>query len=161
MKKFLLLPLVALLALTAAVTTPGCATLTGANTASVAVQAGIEFAVATYIQHKGNNTPATEAAVAAQITTIATELEAVVQGNVTVAQFNAQLAPYIAKLKPAEQILAQELLVIVDGYFAQLIANKGSILNSATTAAATVVLNDVVAAAALFTSTSSVKAFKA
>jgi len=139
----------------------GCATLLGTDAAaSAAITAGVEFTVATYIEHKGGNDPAAEAAVAAQIASIAAELEGVVQGNVTVAQFNALLAPYIAKLKPSEQILANELVLLMDQYFQQLVSAKGSVLNAQAQAAATVVLNDVIAACRIFTGAAQVKAVK-
>jgi hypothetical protein len=150
--KSLLVSLVFIAPLIGYVSISGCATLTGANNAAAAgVQAGVQLVTALYIQKKGGGTAAGEAAVAQQVVAVAQDLEAVVTGTFTVAQFNSQAAVYIAKLtNPAEKILAAELLAQLDIYFAQVVANKGSIINATTTAAATVVLNDVMAACAFY-----------
>lgn len=153
-----LIPIIA----AASVFISGCSTLLGANqAASAAVQAGIQLVTALYIQHKGGGTPAGEAQVAVQVAQIATTLEGLVQGNVTVAQFNSAMQQYIAKLNPTQQIIATELLTQIDLYFQQVIAGKGTLVTATTAAAATLVLNDVIAACAFFQQAPNIKALHA
>jgi hypothetical protein len=135
----------------------GCALLGSVNSGTAAaVQGGIEFVTAFYIVHKGGSTATGEAAVAQKLTAIATQLEGVVSGDLTVAQFNAAMATYLAKLDPLDRIIAAELLQQIDAYFAAQLGN-GSILTVATKVAATAVLNDIIAASALYLTAPSIK----
>lgn len=139
-----------------------CSVLNGANSATtVAVNGGIQLITSFYIQKKGNNDPATEAQVASQLTQIAQQLQALVSGNLTVAQFNAAIAPAIQKLSPPQQILAQELLVVVDAYFQQLVSTSGSLLTQTTQVAANLVLNDIITACKFYQTAPSFKSFHA
>lgn len=130
----------------AVVALSGCATLLGTDAAaSAAIQGGIEIVTTVYIQHKGNNNATSEAIVASQVQGVAVTLQGIVKGNLTVAQFNAQIKQYLANLSPVQQVIANELLVQLDLYFAQQLAS-GTLISATTQAAANIVLNDVIAA---------------
>jgi hypothetical protein len=127
-----------------------CSVLTGAGTATtVAVQDGIELATSVYITHKGGGTTAGDLAVAKSVKAVAQELQGLNTGTLTVAQFNAQMATYIAKLSVTDQIIANGVLAQIDVYFASQVG-AGSILNASAAAAANVVLADIIAACALY-----------
>jgi hypothetical protein len=80
---------------------------------------------------------------------VAQELQGLNTGTLTVAQFNAQMATYIAKLSVTDQIIANGVLAQIDVYFASQVG-AGSILNASAAAAANVVLADIIAACALY-----------
>lgn len=128
----------------------GCSILNAANNnTALAVNTGIELVTSVYIQHKGGGTAAGDLAAAQQVKAVALELQGVATGTLTVAQFNAQMQTYIAKLSPPQQILASALLAQIDLYFQQQVAT-GSILTAQTAAAANIVLGDVIAACAVY-----------
>jgi hypothetical protein len=94
------------------------------------------------------STPAGELAYAKQVKAIAVEIGQVAAGTTTVAQLSTALAPYIAKLSPPEQVLANALLqevVVALGVQVQ----KG-LLNTAATAVLTDILTSVETAASSF-----------
>jgi hypothetical protein len=145
----LLAPLLTvILTLAATVLLPACAVLTGANqTNAAAVQTAVELSVSLYIQQAGPNA-ADQTARAQKVKVVATELQGLATGTLTVAQFQAQLATAIAKLNPSEQILANAILLEVDLNLSTKVQN--GILDAAAKAAANVVLGDVLAVCAMY-----------
>jgi hypothetical protein len=140
----------ALAVLAASVQLSGCALITADSAAANAVQSGIELVTSIYIQQKGGGTPAGDLATAQQVKAVAVELQGVITGNLTIAQFNTAAQVYIAKLSPLEQIIATGLLSQIDIYFAQQVQQNNSILKAGVVAAANIVFNDVIAACAIY-----------
>jgi hypothetical protein len=129
----------------------GCALLTAQSSAATAVNQGIELVTTIYIQHHAGPTASSEYAFAQQVKAIATTLQGVITGDLTVTQFNAAAAAAVAKLSsPIERQIATDLLTQLDIFFAAQVANKGSLLNATITAAANIVFGDIIAATAAF-----------
>jgi hypothetical protein len=145
---FLIAGLVAVLALSSQLS--GCALLTADSAAANAVQSGIELVTSVYIQQKGGGTAAGDLAVAQQVKGVATTLQGVITGNLTIAQFNAAAQAYIAKLSPVQQVIATGLLSQIDIYFAQQVQMNNSLIKAGAVAAANIVFNDVIAACAIY-----------
>jgi hypothetical protein len=127
----------------------GCSTINSiSTTAGIAIAAAVEAGTDELIIKKGGPTPAGELAYAKNVKAIAAEIGSVAAGTTTVAQLSATLQPYIAKLSPPEQVLAQALLsevVVALGVQVQ----KG-LLNTAATAVLTDILASVNTAASSF-----------
>jgi hypothetical protein len=103
MKLTILLATVALLC--------GCSTINSlSSTVGIVENAAIQAGTDELIIKKGGPTTAGELALAQKIKAIAVEIEGIDSGTVTVAQLQATLAADIAKLTPAEQVLANALL---------------------------------------------------
>jgi ABC-type glycerol-3-phosphate transport system substrate-binding protein len=124
-----------------------CATINSlSSTAGVVENTTIEFSVAEYIQHAGA-APA-QLVRAQKVKAIAIEIQGLDNGTVTVAQLEAAVAADIAKLQPAEQILATGLMQII-------VANLGTqvnsgLLNAASTAVINTVMGDIITACTRF-----------
>jgi hypothetical protein len=128
-----------------------CALITADTAAATAVNQGVELVTTIYIQHHAGPTLASEYAFAQQVKAIATTLQGVITGNLTITQFNAAAAAAVAKLStPVERQIAGDLLTQLDLFFAAQVANKGSLLNASITAAASLVFGDIITATAAF-----------
>jgi hypothetical protein len=146
-------------ALTVAASISGCATLSAITTTQgVLLNDSIQLGTAIYISRAGGTAVAPakyspqQQARAQQVKNIAAEIQGFVSGGtVTVAGFDAAMATWIAKLNPAEQIIANALLQEIDPLIQAQLGNN--VLNAAGSMAVKDVTNDIITAAKLYGAT--------
>ena len=142
MRKLLLIPLLLL---------SGCSTINSlSGTVGIAEATAVEFATGEYIQ-KAGSTPALQLARAQKVEAIANEIIGIDSGTVTLAQLEATVQADIAKLNPAEQVLATGLLQEI--VLALGVQTQKGLLTTAVTAQINVLMGDIVTACKLYGAT--------
>lgn len=126
----------------------GCAAFGGNSGQNTVVNATIEFATAKYIERSAGNDATRRLNKAVEVKAVATQIQGLASGTVTLAQLDTALASSIGKLSPSDQLLANALVQVLLNEVNVKI--QTGILTAAEAAAVKTIAQDVILATTLY-----------